>query len=313
MTEWMPLWWDGLTFIRLVGLLVFVVAWFVTALLLSPWFLRKLDDATVGYVDWMVEMFDRMFIQIDRRWCSLSIAVSVFGSIALGVWLTSALPYEPVGYHFIRFLVVLLLVVGPFGLPVGYRLPRFIVNQMWTRRVDKFTEQLLDGLAFMSNGLKSGLSLVQAMSMVSEELDNPISEELALVLSEQRVGVPFEEALLNLESRIDTEDLQILVTSITILRQSGGNLSETFDTIAYTIRERTKVQGKIRSLTAQGISQAIVICAMPFGLAAVLYLFDEQLISRLWTTWLGWVLLFAIFALQTVGALLMKRFVTIRV
>ena len=313
MFEMMPLWWDGLTITRIVGLVVLVFAWFATGLMLAPWFLRKFDDATVGYVDWMVEMFDRMFIVANRRWCMLSIVLSTVLFGFLGYWLTTGIPWSPWGYHVIRFIVISILVVGPFGAPFGYSLPRFVVNRLWTRRVDRFTEQMLDALAFMSNGLKSGLSLVQCMGMVVEELDNPISEELGLVLSEQRVGVPFEEALLNLEARLDTEDLQILVTSINILRQSGGNLSETFDTIAYTIRERTKVQGKIRSLTAQGISQAFVICLMPFGLAAVLYSFDNELIARLWTTWLGWLMIFAILTLQVVGGLIMKRVVTIRV
>ncbi len=313
MLEMLPVWWDFLTITRVVGLVVLVVAWFATGLMLAPWFLRKLDDATIGYVDWMVEMFDRMFIVANRRWCMVSIVGSTLLFGAFGFWLTSGIPWEPWGYHVIRFIVISFLVIGPFGAPVGYSLPRFVVNFLWKRRVNRFSEQMLDALAFMSNGLKSGLSLVQCMSMVVEELDNPISEELGLVLSEQRVGVPFEEALLNLEARLDTEDLQILVTSINILRQSGGNLSETFDTIAYTIRERTKVQGKIRSLTAQGVSQAVVISMMPFGIAGVLYVIDNELIARFWTTWLGWVMIFIILFVQVVGGLLMKRIVTIRV
>jgi len=196
---------------------------------------------------------------------------------------------------------------------VGYRVPRWIMKWVWNRRVNTFSEQMLDALTFMSNGLKSGLSLVQCMDMVREELPNPVSQEFGLVMSEQRLGVPLEDALINLEDRIGTEDLQIMVTSINILRQSGGNLSETFDTISFTIQERRKVQGRIKTLTAQGISQGVIIVILPFVLGAVLYVMDGELIERLWTTGLGWAMLAVMLFLQILGAFLIKRIVTIEV
>ncbi len=146
-----------------------------------------------------------------------------------------------------------------------------------------------------------------------EELPNPISEEFALTLNEQRLGVPLEETLLNLEKRIGTEDVQIVVTSINILRISGGNLSETFDTVAHTIRERKKVQGRIASLTAQGVAQGVIITFMPFVLAFILWMMDPTMISRLWTTWLGWILLFVMMALQLTGGWMIRKIVRIRV
>jgi tight adherence protein B len=241
-----------------------------------------------------------------------SIVASMFLFAAFGWWVTSALP-PGIGYLCLRLGIVFFLAVSPLGLPLGYRLPRAVVRWLWKKRIEKFEDQLLDALAFMSNGLRSGLSLVQTMEMVVEELGNPVSEEFGLVLSEQRVGVPFEEALLNLERRVGTEDVQILVTSVNILRQSGGNLSETFQTIAYTIRERKKVKGKIRTLTAQGVAQAVIICIMPFALALVLWTFDHELVARMWSTWLGWVFISVMLFLQTVGALIMRRIVMIRV
>ena len=151
------------------------------------------------------------------------------------------------------------------------------------------------------------------MDMVKEELYDPMSQEFALVLSQQRLGVPLEDALLSLEKRIDTEDVQIMVTSINILRQSGGNLTETFDTIAHTIRERKKVQGRIRSMTAQGVSQGFIIVCMPFVLAGVLYMMDPELIRRLWTTWIGLVMILFMLLLQTLGALMIRKIVRIEV
>ncbi len=310
--EMLPLWWDFLTLFRLGSFGLFIIGWFGLGLTLAPWIFEKFHKATAGYVQWMVDMFDAMFIRVEPRWCVLSILVSMALFAGLGWWLTSAVP-SGMGYLILRVCIVAFLVFAPFGLPLGQRLPRKIVQMLWDWRINKFEDQLLDALAFMSNGLRSGLSLVQTMEMVVEELGNPISEEFGLVLSEQRVGVPFEEALLNLEKRVGSEDVQILVTSINILRQSGGNLSETFQTISYTVRERKKVKGKIKTMTAQGVSQAVIITVMPFALGAILWAFDHELVARMWSTWIGWGLIFVLLFLQTVGALIMRKIVMIRV
>ena len=307
----LPPWWDFLTVLRIGTLLPLVVAWFFVGWLLGPWIQDRFLDNSSGYVTWMVETFDKMFMQISARLCVGFILVSMLLSVGIGLLLMAGLPYSP-GYHFLRFVLCLVLVIGP-GLPIGYNLPRFVVKRMWAKRIEDFEEQMLDALSFMSNGLKSGLSLVQCMEMVRAELPAPVSEEFGLVLSEQRLGVLLEDALLNLEDRLGTEDLQIMVTSINILRQSGGNLSETFDTISDTIRERRKVEGRIRTLTAQGVAQGFIIVLMPFVLGAVLYFLDPELIARLWTTWMGWGMLALMFTLQGVGALLMRKIVQIRV
>lgn len=309
----MPQIWDLLTGLRLVFAAAGVVAWLLVGWFAAPWFGKRFDDATAGYVRWMQQMFDRMFMTVPASWCVASIIGSVLLSGTIGWFATTGIPYEPWGYNVIRLVVIGILVVGPFGLPVGYSLPRYVVETLWERRIQSFEDQLLDALAFMSNGLKSGLSLLQAMDMVREELPNPISEEFALALNEQRLGVPLEEALLALERRIGTEDIQIIVTSINILRQSGGNLSETFDTVADTIRERKKVTGRIKSLTAQGVAQGVIIVLMPFVLGFILWIMDPVLISRLWTTWLGWVLILVMLTLQTMGGWMIKRIVKVQV
>ena len=307
--------WDALETIPATGLLILVAVFVSFGLLgwaLSPGISRKVEESTSGYVKWMIEMFDKMFLTISGRVCLYCIIISTIVWFFLAYWLTAGLPSGG-GYFAFRTLIALVLSLGLFGMPTGYRMPRFVVQYMWQRRINKFGEQLIDALTFMSNGLRSGLSLVQSMDMVKEELYNPMSQEFALVLSQQRLGVPLEDALLSLEERIDTEDVQIMVTSINILRQSGGNLTETFDTIAYTIRERMKVEGKIRSMTAQGVSQGVIIVLMPFVLAAILYLMDPELISRLWTTWVGLVMVTMMLLLQTLGALMIRKIVRIEV
>lgn len=257
-------------------------------------------------------MFDRMFMRISARRCMIMIMASMAVSFCLGFVLTMGLPVGN-GYNLVRLIIATLFAFGFPKLPTGYNFPRLVINYMWDRRIHNFEIQMMDALTFMSNGLKSGLSLIQSMDMVKDEMDNPIAEEFALVLSQQRLGIPLEEALLGLEERIGTEDVQIMVTSINILRQSGGNLTETFDTIAETVRERKKVEGRIATLTAQGRAQGIIITLMPFVLAGVLYTMDAQLIERLWKTPLGLILLLMMFGLQFVGAWLIKKTIEIEV
>jgi Flp pilus assembly protein TadB len=279
---------------------------------LAPAIAKRVEESTAGYVKWMIETLDKMFLTISGRTCLYLIIASTIFWFFFGLWFTSGLPSGD-GYFAFRTLIALIMCLGLFRLPTGYRMPRFVVNRMWENRLDRFGEQLIDALTFMSNGLRSGLSLVQSMDMVKEELHDPMSQEFALVLSQQRLGVPLEDALLSLERRIDTEDVQIMVTSINILRQSGGNLTETFDTIAHTIRERKKVEGKIKSMTAQGISQGVIIVLMPIVLAGILYMMDPELIRRLWTTWIGLVMVLFMLVLQILGALMIRKIVRIEV
>ena len=287
-------------------------AGFMFVIATHDWFSRKLRENSTEYVAWMVTMFDRMFLTVSARQCVIMIASSTFLTGALFFWLTQNLTGSFFMW-FIRAVVVGTTMYGPWKLPLGWTLPRKIVNYMWKQRVRKFDEQMLDGLVFLSNSMKSGLSLLQAIDMIVQELPNPISQEWALVMSQQKLGVKIDEALGNLEKRIGSEDIQITITSITILRESGGNLAEVFDTIAYTIRERRKVEGKIEAMTAQGVMQGIVIVAMPIVLGFILYMIDPILISRLWTTLIGWIMLIFMFILQFIGGWMIMKIVTIDV
>lgn len=192
-------------------------------------------------------------------------------------------------------------------------LPGWWKEFLHKRRVRKFEEQFVDGLTLVTNAIKAGLSLQQAFEMASLEMSRPFGEEIAQVLSEVRLGASMEEALHNLEARIPLEDLKMVIQSICILRETGGNIIETFQTMTSTIRERQKVHGKIRVLTTQGLTQGVIIFCMPFALSLVLYLFAPEFILPLFTTPLGWVFIFIALTLQTLGALVMKKIVMIKV
>ena len=184
---------------------------------------------------------------------------------------------------------------------------------MYNRRTHKFVMQMVDALSLMSNGLKSGLSVVQSLALVTQEMPDPIQQEFNLVLSENKLGVSLEEAFTNLANRIKVDDVEMFVTSINILKETGGNLAETFDTIVTTIRERIKVENKISALTAQGFYQGVFVMAIPPILAGVFYQTDPDFMRPLFTTPIGWLIIMVIFLLETVGFFVIMKIVKIDV
>ena len=184
---------------------------------------------------------------------------------------------------------------------------------MFRRRVELFNVQMVDGLSLMANGMKSGLSIIQAMGMVKDEMPNPLSQEFDYVLKQNQLGVSVEEAFQNLAKRIPSEDVNMFVTSIVILKETGGNLAETFETIVYTIRERIKVEQKIAAMVAQGVAQGVIVFCMPFGLGIMFYVSDPGLITPLFTSTIGWFLTGLILTLQLVGGFVILKVVQIKV
>jgi tight adherence protein B len=151
------------------------------------------------------------------------------------------------------------------------------------------------------------------MKRVVEIMGNPISQEFAQVLYQMQVGDSFESALNDLGNRIPRPDVQMFVTSINILKETGGNLAETFATIVTTIRERQKVEKKIEALTAQGMMQGIIVTLIPFILMMVFFVVDPAFIKPMFSTTLGLVLLAAMLGLQIIGGVVIKKIVTIKV
>ena len=262
----------------------------------SSWIYRN----TIGQIDWVMEQLDNMFIVVDRRLVFWGLVASSFG---LGIIV--ALLFIP------NFFLV--AIFGIIAFIAGAKLPRPFINFLIKRRYKLFNQQLMDGLSLMSNGLKSGLSINQAVGVVVDEMPNPLSQEFNLILSQNKVGVPLEDAFRNLAERIPLEDVEMFVQAVVVLRETGGNLAETFDTIVHTIRERFKVEGKISAMTMQGKLQGGVVALMPFVLGFLFYAFDPEHIKPLFSHWLGILFLLLMLTLQTVGALMIKKIVSIRV
>jgi tight adherence protein B len=157
------------------------------------------------------------------------------------------------------------------GALIGFMLPRFWLNRRKNGRLNAFNKQLPDTITLIANALRAGSSFLQAIELVVRESRPPISTEFSRVIREVNLGLPFEQALENMVRRVRSDDLELMATAISIQHQVGGNLAEILDSIAYTIRERIRIKGEIRTLTAQQRLSGYVVGFLPIALAGFLF------------------------------------------
>ena len=265
-----------------------------------PTLVRFLRDRSLGQREEVLRLLDMMFVETEPKKITQLMLLLSFG---LGV---------------VVFLVLWphLLVSIPITVIVTvamWSVPLVFIRRQWEQRCSLFVTQMVDGLTIMANGVKAGLSVPQSMERVVDSLPQPISQEFALVLSQIRLGRSVEEALLDLAERIPKPDVQMFVTSINILKETGGNMAETFSTIVTVIRERQKVERKIEAMTAQGIMQGMIVSMVPILIILILWFVDPGYIGPMFSTTLGIFLLMIMFGLVVAGGLTVRKIVTIRV
>lgn len=180
---------------------------------------------------------------------------------------------------FLAWLLQPIWISGVIGGIIGFFIPRFYVKRQQAIRLNKFNDQLSDMLSLMVNGLRAGYSTMQAMEAVSRELPSPISDEFRRLVQEMQIGIPIEKALENLLRRIPSDDLDFVITAINVQREVGGNLSEILDNISFTIRERVRIKGEIRVLTATVRTSGIVLSLIPVFLSLALWFISPEYIG----------------------------------
>jgi len=190
--------------------------------------------------------------------------------------------------------------------------PFVIVSSTRQKRLASFHAQIGDALTIMSNSLRSGFSFVQSMDMVSKELADPIKKEFNRTIVEINLGASTETALLNLAKRVNSDDLDLIVTAVLIQRQVGGNLAEVLDNIAAAVRERIRIKGEIKTLTAQGRISGLIIGLLPIFLLIFMLTVNPGYIMELFTTKIGLVMLTFALLGQIIGLMIIKRIVDIR-
>jgi tight adherence protein B len=205
------------------------------------------------------------------------------------------------------------LVLALVGAAGGFYAPRWYISHLQRKRLNAFNGQLGDTIILLSNSLRSGYSLLQSMETVSKELPPPMSIEFARVTREIGLGLTIQEALANLLRRIPSDDLDLMITAINVHHEVGGNLAEILDTIAFTIRERVRIVGEIRSITAQQRLSASLLSVLPIILGLVLYALNPSYISGLWSNICGWMMMITGGTLIIIGYIIIRKIVEIEV
>ncbi|OFZ19467.1 MAG: hypothetical protein A2Z20_05440 [Bdellovibrionales bacterium RBG_16_40_8] len=205
------------------------------------------------------------------------------------------------------------IILGTGATIIGWSLPKLVLTNLWEKRCSRVVNQMVDGLTILANGVKSGLSITQSMERVTANMTGPLPQEFTIILNQILLGRSVEDALNEFGERIPRQDVQMFVTAVNILKETGGNMSETFQTIVFTIRERQKIEKRIEAMTAQGTMQGIIMTLVPFVILVMFLVVDPPFVMPLFTTPLGWVVLFFMIGLQVLGGLMMKKIVTIKV
>jgi tight adherence protein B len=230
----------------------------------------------------------------------------------LGFFVLLSLVLAGAGFVIGSRIVSSLLILLPLMAGLAY-LPFLYLRIKKNRRMQKFEAQLPEAMELMARALKAGHAFSGALKMVIEEMDEPIAEEFNKTIGEINFGVDVPEALKNLSLRVDCPDLRFFVISVIIQRETGGNLAEILENIAYLIRERFKLHGRIRVLSAEGKFSAVVLIGLPFLVASVIAIINPEYIGTLITDPVGNILVVAAIFMMFLGVVVMKRMIQIKV
>ena len=243
-------------------------------------------------------------LQTDLARANLKLTVGEFVIIQVAAALVTGM---------LAWLISGVLLVGSIFGAVGWFVPKVWLSRRQAARLKAFNNQLADTIGLMSNSLRSGLSLVQAMEMISREGEPPVADEFQRVVREIGLGVGPQEALLHLVRRVNSADLELLVTAILVQFEIGGNLSRILDSIANTIRERVKLMGEIRTMSAQVRMAGYVLSGMPLAIGGLLMLIAPSYMGALFTPgpWLVLPVLAVIGIIM--GSLVIRKLVAIEV
>ncbi len=191
--------------------------------------------------------------------------------------------------------------------------PQWLVRWLRKRRLKQFTYQLPDALLMLASSLRAGMGLNSALEVIAQEQPVPLSQEIALLLRQQRLGKSLSDALALLEQRLPIEEFRLFTAALRISRSVGGNLAETLESLAQTLTRKAEVEGKINSLTAQGRIQAVVMTGLPILLIFVLNALQPGPMHYLFHSLIGWGVLALIALLEMAGFFFIRKIVAIEV
>jgi tight adherence protein B len=237
----------------------------------------------------------------------------------------AGLKLRPSEYFLLRLIfgaltVLIITMIGRsalafiIGLPLGalaYMLPAIFVNLKTQQRIKAIEEQLVETITLIANALRAGFAFSQGVDVAAKRIGPPISLELNRMLVDINLGMSTEDALQSLNSRIDSEDLDMVVTAILIQRNSGGNLAEVLESVTETMRDRERIRGEIKTLTSAQRFTAWVLSLWPICISGMFFLINPGVASLMWTTGPGVVLLFIWGVLNLLGIITLQKILSI--
>jgi tight adherence protein B len=206
-----------------------------------------------------------------------------------------------------------ILAVAPLGALVCGSLPVFYATQQKRRRLLRFEKQFADAIDILTSALRAGLSFSAAIQVVAEESPDPVAREFNIVFEENRLGLDMRDALTNLSQRIDCPELRMFVTAVILQRETGGNLVEILENAAYVIRDRFRILGEVRAMTASQRFSGLILSLLPLGMAGLFLVMAPDYMKTLVTDPWGPYLIIAALSLQLVGYLAIRKIVAIKV
>jgi len=277
----------------MLELTIFIFIFSIVILFFSQGFpyitqlLRRMQEKKVART---TKQLDAMFIEIKSEKLFLYNTVS------------------PVVLGALCFLLTRNFIVTFAGVGIGLFLPPLVIKTMKARRKQRLEGQLVDALMILSSSLKGGLSLLQAIEVLVEESNPPLSQEFGLVLRENKMGVGLEESLKRLNDRLQIEEVNLMTNSILVSRETGGDLTKVLSRLSTTIRDNRKLKDTIRTLTLQGRLQGAIMSVLPFFFVGAVASFNRNHFDIMFETEQGRLLIFIAVGLQVVGLLLINKF-----
>ncbi len=277
----------------MIYLIVFIAA-FLSFNLLITFLVEK-------WRGWQSKQMDKLARRLDNSLISLEKKKRLLATSS------------PFLFGFLGFLITSNLLVSGAGVIIGLSLPVLLSKMAKQARIRKFQSQLVACLMILSSSLRGGLSFVQALAVLCEEMPAPAAEEFSFVLKENKLGVTLDDSLMSLRKRMPLEEVNLMVSSILVAKGTGGELTRVFSRLTETIRSNIKLKEKISTLTLQGRLQGIIMALLPVAFAIFIYKQDSHHFDVMLETQLGKTLLIAAVAAQLIGMYLIKRISTLRI
>lgn len=239
----------------------------------------------------------------------------------------AGIPLRVGEFYIIRYLAAVLFFLAPFvfsrgvfafvlgaGMAVlGYALPAMWVSSKRSTLAKRLSSQMVEMLGMVANSLKSGYGLMQSFEFASNQMDPPLATELRRMFRDANLGMSNEEALRGMGERIDSPDMDMVLTAINIQSAVGGNLAEILEGVVFTMRERERMRGEIATLTSQQRMTGIIIGGLPVAMGLLFMVINPDYMGLLFTTTAGQVMLAAAVGLEILGAMSMKKILAIEV